>query len=145
MEASELRIRNLLLLDKEIKKVSSIHNDNTIRFEDKEKGSIGCFKASFTNIEPIELTEELLFKCGFNDKGHEEINKYEENLNVFCIGEDDKFKIKFHREWYGSEKEKEGIDIYFYQSDDYITCIKYLHQLQNLYFSLTQTELQITL
>lgn len=134
----ELRLNNLLDVDGNYWRVIQISNDELYFKENEDYNHI-------LNAKPIELTEEILLKCGFCDKGYEEINKYEENLNIFCFGEDDKYKVKFHREWYGSKKEKEDIYICFYQSDDYITIIKYLHQLQNLYFVLNNQELTINL
>ena len=75
------------------------------------------------DLEPIELTEEILLKCGFefshitgdervfsNKKINLLINAYDNNI------------IKFN-----------------------VFIIKHLHQLQNLYFALTNKELEINL
>lgn len=71
--------------------------------------------------EPIPIMEEILLKCGF-EKSY--------TKGVFRLGDwtiDLYSKTwKFKREW---------IDINF----------KYLHQLQNLYFALTNQELEIKL
>ena len=64
-------------------------------------------------IQPIPLTEEWLLKCGFNDKE----NQYRYKDRLIVIRDND-----FH---------------------DYGTSVKlkYVHQLQNLYFALTNNEL----
>ena len=96
-----------------------------------------------SNINPIPLTKEWLLKFDFFNKGNEIVNQYEENTHVFCFGEDDKFKIKFNKEWYGDIEEKALFDIFFYQYDDFIRRLKYVHQLQNLHFALTANTLQL--
>lgn len=86
------------------------------KYAGKEKG-----------FEPISLTEEWLLKFGFdkvlprNDKMYYRLNDYFviEDSRVFLLG-DDAFEIlKLRQE------------------------IKYVHQLQNLYFALTGEELTI--
>ena len=68
MEAKEIRLKNLLYYNNDIKEVCSIHSDNTIRFKDNENSSIGCFFLNNTLIKPIPLTEDILLKCGFEKK-----------------------------------------------------------------------------
>jgi hypothetical protein len=72
-------------------------------------------------IEPIELTEKLLLKFGF--KGTE---GYYYDLEIGAI--------EFYYE--------DGIlvcDIYNYRNEN----VKYVHQLQNIFFDLTNKELKI--
>jgi len=71
-------------------------------------------------LYPIPLTEEILLKCG-----------YEINFIDF------KHFYKLHNLY---------LDSNFQPIDTFITYeIKYLHQLQNLYFALTNQELNIEL
>lgn len=78
--------------------------------------------AERTWIQPIPLTEEWLLKFGFKEDGY-----------------------------YNSAKKWRGIfnqpliqgNGYFTIPNYFSTEIKYVHQLQNLYFALTNTELQI--
>ena len=88
-------------------------------------------------FEPITLTEEILLKCGFK-KTEEYYAADEENVDVYTIG---CFDIAFIDNEY-----KLWISI---DEDSYYnfawTEIKYLHQLQNLYFSLTGQELEVNL
>lgn len=92
-------------------------------------------------IKPIPLTEDWLYKFDFYNKGYERVNTYEVNTSVMCFGEDDKIKIKFVKEWYDSTEDKPNYYIQLYKDYDSIRTIKYVHELQNLYFALTGEEL----
>jgi hypothetical protein len=70
------------------------------------------------NYEPIPLTEEWLLKFGFEQVG----------FNYYLNG----FKIFFDSDSYFYELRDEGM------MDKHL---EYLHQLQNLYFALTNQEL----
>jgi hypothetical protein len=82
-------------------------------------------------VNPIPLTPEIE-KCGF-EKGvetHGFKNWYIKHLGfVLCNAPNDS---ENPNDWYLK------VDI---DKPNYICCIKYLHQLQNLYFALTNTEL----
>lgn len=90
-----------------------------------------------TEIKPIPLTEEWLVKFGFDidtDKGwnrSEDINYDVYSLNNFDVALIDvvyKLWIEIEGDtWYNSS----------------LTAIKYVHQLQNLYFALTSEELTL--
>ena len=71
-------------------------------------------------FKPIPLTEEWLIKMGF---------KYD---NISYINKD----------FYNIVKTRRGFDFGF-EYQDYNTPIDYVHQLQNLYHSLTGSELTI--
>jgi hypothetical protein len=78
-------------------------------------------------FEPIPLTPEILEKCGF-DKG---------------MGIDHKFQGLRLRLWKNNDwilLNTNGCDLY-----PRMPTIKYLHQLQNLYFALTGKELQVNI
>ena len=79
-----------------------------------------------TDLEPIELTEEILLKCGFEKREDGDYNlfKYSEVDIVICSD--------------FSSWKCDGINFS-------VNYIKYLHQLQNLYFALTNKELEINL
>lgn len=123
MKANELRIGNYIF-DNEI--VGSItktciwnENENIILFDE---------------IEPIHLTEEWLIKFGFLKQEYRYLTKYYFYLNLLSHGE-----ISFHN----TEK---GFKIDLGTTTGYhvgTTNIKYVHQLQNLYFALTGEELTI--
>ena len=113
MKANELRIGNLVyLVDKE--KVWEILDGYEI---DK------CDENPFTR--PIPLTEEWLLKFGFEIK----LDNFNWNAGI-GINEIGDFKLALrHTDNFG----------WFYKSR--CTPIKYVHQLQNLYFALTGEEL----
>lgn len=75
------------------------------------------------DIKPIPLTDKILLKCGFEiNKTH--CTKWINDINTFIISE------RKNKTW-------------FLCDTDVNTSFKYLHQLQNLYFALTQKELEI--
>lgn len=104
MEARELRIGNWVYR-------KSINQNVRI--------SINSFN-DLTDYEPIELTEEILLKCGFVNCGILENHFYIKGMLVWKCEE-----MFIH--------DKTGVQL------------KHLHQLQNLYFALTNEELIINL
>jgi len=123
MEVRELRIGNLVSYDNRVFEIDTIAKEfptlNTIDF--------GIGVVDWNNIEPIPITEEWLIKFGFI-------------FVQFSLKKDYKKFISI-----------EGIRINIYKD---IPCafivlnrstkqLKYIHQLQNLYFALTQKELEI--
>ena len=83
---------------------------------------------NFDYIKPIPLTEEWLFKLGFVEGSYLYKN----------------YKVKAGDYW-NSVKFYEGE--WCYNNDDsdagcyFLTTIKYVHELQNLYFAINKTEL----
>jgi len=78
--------------------------------------------------EPIELSEEILLKCGFQAKNDYEnfiFNEIEISSSVRVV----------------STNERKS----FWLVGKYEIRIQYLHQLQNLYFALTNEELTVNL
>ena len=139
MRANELRIGNYVLecgidynhghkyRDKEgdkIVKIASIQSDNTIRIieDNKERG---CYKLN-DNFEPIPLTEEWLLNFGA----------------MGAIVSDEYLQIDTDAIYILFKIETKEVGFY---ADGNFMCIKnlkYVHELQNLYFALTKTELQ---
>lgn len=116
-QANELRIGNWV----------------TLRlFEEPKTTAIEFSKTDFNNLErldPIPLTEEWLHAFGFTNS---EIGLFEKR--VLTRG-----KINVHIT-------RKKLLVELGTSGSYLfgnTNIKYVHQLQNLYFALTQTELEI--
>ena len=118
MKVSELRIGNLVSGGIVIK----IENNN-VRVSDNytEWDSI-CMSKGW--LSGIPLTEEWLVKFGFNKQGNVfNINSY------YCSFDAD------HPVWFGEE----GCCMQHTIKEN----IKYVHQLQNLYFALTNEEITI--
>lgn len=78
--------------------------------------------------EPIPLTEEILLKCGFEK--YSEGNFVLGNFILSYLTTDENFEFEY---------KVSGIDSWLLKD------IKYLHQLQNLYFALTNEELTVNL
>jgi hypothetical protein len=123
----------------------SYRNDESKEFyfqwDDSDWYKIGESCISLSDIEPIALTEEILLKCGFecvhsNNKhytitdpnGVKDLHK----ISIFPTI-NNCWQIAFSDILNGYK--------------DYIptTKIQYLHELQNLFFALTKTELEVTL
>jgi hypothetical protein len=119
MKASELRIGNLLrdkVTKTELKVIKLTEKDIVTFVIDRSKFPL----QDGWGIEPIPLTEEWLFKLGFETDHIEWWN------GIICLG-----------------IFKDGI---YYLPTDQISFrigkeIEYVHQLQNLYFALTGEEL----
>lgn len=130
MKASELRIGNLVYIDKnevlEIESITEIganlrHGSETIYFDDLA----GFGDKSHDVIKPIPLTEEWFLKFGFKKVGTN-------------------FELDFFVLWYSSYQNCfvwrfMNID----SNADRPISLKYVHQLQNLYFALTGEELTL--
>jgi len=87
-------------------------------------------KDEFTFIEPIPLTGEILLKCGFD--GNINLGFGNDAIELNYITTDNHFQFE-----YGLPGTNKVIWL--------LTQVKYLHQLQNLYFALTNQELQVNL
>ena len=124
MKANELRIGNWILtsfLDEEHLMIISEIGEFSVVCENKETDAQCGFKV----IYPIPLTEEWLVKFGA-----EKVNE----ISEYFDGED----------MYSYELYLDGAECLF---DRKCNCqpyehIKYVHQLQNLYFALTGEELK---
>lgn len=79
-----------------------------------------------TQLKPIPLTEEILLKCGFEKPA------YSFNGDIFHLTEWDKYPLN----WCVAMNKNGAV---------LVEKLKYLHQLQNLYFALTGKELDIDL
>jgi len=113
MKANQLRIGNKVSYEGSIVTVSTIADDE-VTFSD-----YACFDyPQIEDIPGIELTEEWLVKFGFRKRD----NNYRVLwfINSFTLSENE-----FKRFYFG------------------ISEIKYVHQLQNLYFALTGEELKL--
>ena len=121
IKVNELRIGNRVL--DEYGNVSII---NTISYgvrisNDKYKWE----SKSEDQIHPIPLTAELLWECGFEKNNRIDLGELKPCYSNFSLALMIRHNSYFV-DWVGGNTE-----------------IKYLHELQNLYFSLTKTELKI--
>ena len=117
MKANELRIGNLVLNDDSIEEVTLQHLDLLVHDN--------------TYFKPIPLTEEWLLKFGFENLG--EIKEVSNRYVLFNVIDG---TSNFELYEYGNE-----YDACIDDNSIYIHELKYVHQLQNLYFALTGKEL----
>jgi len=120
MIIEELRIGNLVLFENEIQEISSIHSDNTIRLrKNKNEKCHGCYKVNNFKIKPILLTPELLLNLGYKSVGM----FFQIDTNIEFFINDNKLICDLYGET-------------LYNMD-------FVHQLQNLHFSLYHEQLNI--
>jgi D-serine deaminase-like pyridoxal phosphate-dependent protein len=115
MKANELRIGNYVYNGfNEVVRISNIISQNNT------SGYL------LETLKPIPLTEEILLKCGFvsckADKDNEWLNL---KTRYFNFSSDESVKFK---------------KVYLVLNKTELVC-DHLHELQNLYYSLTKTEL----
>ncbi len=131
MQAHELRVGNRVLNNGVIRKVTGLipHGDKYIVLLDDP-----VTKRSLQDIHPIPLTPEILEQCGFED-----VSLGKNGLAVrMMINSSDELAY-----W-----KDEGILRYQTRLSGFtrqFAHIKYLHQLQNLYFAMTGEELDGTI
>lgn len=131
IQANELRIKNLLEFNGAVMEVASIHCDNTIRFYNKEKtDTIGCFRIN--ECKPIPLTEQWLLEFGFTYNGW----NYDLGRFTFHAQGTDENGSFYNTEFYIMKNSTKELLLLSYQID-------HVHQIQNLYFALTNQELTL--
>ena len=125
MKANELRIGNWITAPK-----GSRWNGNDIQWSLDNFYWLGELVDDIEDFKPIPLTEEWLVKFGF---------EYIEHWPNYRIPTNDGYYNSiqlYENEWhYNNDSSDAGCY--------YVATIKYVHQLQNLYFALTNEELEI--
>ena len=123
MKAQHLRIGNLLKYcdDGSIFTVDGIHEYGIDCHDDVENSYM-----EYENFEPIPLTEEWLFKFGFENDDDDFLKDIDERTGIHISLKTGRYLL-------------EG-----YDGVIKIPCeIKYVHELQNLYYALTKKELTL--
>ena len=122
IQVNELRVGNWVLLDTG----HTLPQPHSIKPDDI--AHIGNHTLPKTIIiEPIPLTPEILKKCGFHRCNNAWVMEGYEN--------------KSYSAWDFSIWNIKYTDEYIYHSAEYDVVLTSLHQLQNLYFALTEKEL----
>lgn len=134
MLANDLRIGNYVLLDGLITQIESINEFGINVFVDDDKL---IEVATFDELKPIDITEDILLRFRLKSElddpertgvltpnGQYCLTNTTGNLNLEVL-------FGFDRDY----------PIVVQLGEDYLHHIKYLHQLQNLYFTLTNKEL----
>ncbi|WP_333852461.1 hypothetical protein [Epilithonimonas sp.] len=123
MEATELRLNNLLIYGNEIVPIMGMENSNNNLIVKIDADTA----IDYRNLKPIALTAEWFQKLGFKEV-YRSSSRIRFDLPNYCRYDFD----------LNSNKILQGF-LYF---GNYIKC-NYLHQLQNIYFTLTGEELKI--
>jgi hypothetical protein len=129
MKASEIMLNNYVKdhLGR-VLKVVGLKDDNVyLVLSNKEK-----IRYNIKTIQGLELTEEILLKCGFVIGGSKQ-------WLFINLDKKDECYLYFNPLGKGIAIDQEGKECSF-EID-----LNYLHQLQNLYFALTNEELTINL
>ena len=121
MKASELRMGNWIYFEKDIIKI------NNLNLKSIGWGNNNFAPVSLGGFKPIKLTEEWLVKFGFEKMNRTIYNS--PNSKIFSLNG---FFIKHYKR----------LDIDYYECKIGYVKLEYVHQLQNLIFALTNTELQ---
>ena len=130
---SDLRLKNWLYESDKSKfpmQVEGIGKDWIYLNFDGNEGD--CFENTDKEIYPIPITKELIVK----------------SLNAEPLGDDYSVKLGDYRYIYFRINNDGYISIDFFNYDDnseneICDCIRYVHELQNLYYALTGNELKI--
>lgn len=144
ISSEELRIGNLLTDDLgNLFTVTEIKQNKVIcSYIRKDTGNFHVSIIDLCNVKPVEISEEILLKCGFvklNHLGRNEFVLYiDENLSIEYI-QDYGVRIVV-----SNENDDLNVNLSSFVCYYDKTKIKHLHQLQNLYYALTGTELPIS-
>lgn len=139
LKCADLKIGNFLKYNNKIVEVFGLR-PRYIEYYDKDEFLVGDNPEYF---DPIELTENVLLKIGFelintqNHKGFEIVREIEEDVYEFLV-----FKIFSDNTLLHIRKSKGGG---FEYSEFTKRSVKYLHELQNIYYCLTGNELDVKL
>lgn len=130
LKCTDLRIGNYVKRGNILCEIAEIYEEAVYCYD-----KYGEDSHTINVVEPIELTEEVLLKIGFKKNViYDSVIEYfpiDDNLaRIFCTKEKQNFKIQIVRK-----------NI----TETIVKYIKYLHQLQNAYYILTNKEMKIEL
>lgn len=127
----QLMVGNIVLYGKDYVRIDMVSASGNISLTDMEGNNILPFYPIYAkDVTPIALSEEILLKAGFKA-----------NDIVYWIAMPN-LKSELHIEVYPNEV---VCTIQSGHMELILDAINHLHQLQNLYFALTGTELTINL
>lgn len=125
MKTSELRIGNYVNVIDDNGKIKGVDTISNITLSGWET------LLGYEGIKPIPLTEEGLLKCGYIKVGEGDFRLRVKSVDIYGDNNESEFGVCFLGDGY-----------FIVRHDNHGLCyIKYLHQLQNLYFALTGKEL----
>lgn len=124
MKASELRVGNYVTTGKKEWVISVVSDSNEVRVTDGKFTAIA--QIPINEIHPIPLTEEWLLKFGLNNPTNEKPYHFKKSAVEFL-----------HSEF------QDELKCFCNDKPMFSFPCKYVHQLQNIYYSITGEELKI--
>lgn len=85
-------------------------------------------KLNCLNIRPVPISQEILLSCGFEQVGFYDNVYHRDAFRIYLDRENSRGMLRYSKDGYSLEMEVEA-----------------LHRLQNLYFTLSGTELDVDL
>ena len=129
MKAQELRVGNWV-------SITPFGKNNDIQINEKEFADLIIFK-TFHRIEPIPLTEEWLLNFGFVGNYHKHFQVENEHYFIYLTLSDNNEKfivdLRNYYDYPDNMSDYDSINLPLY--------CQHVHQLQNIYYSLTGEEL----
>ena len=122
IKENDLRLNNLVKWNGLVQKITAIAFGNCLL----DKHPTADYPVKLTEIDSVPLTEKILLSCGF---------KKRKSCFGYWI-----YEIMFHHTVFSVEDVDFGL-CYFYIGNTHVSQTKNVHELQNLYFSITGEEL----
>lgn len=129
IKENDLRLNNLVTVNYKtdlLSKVTWIQEGSINVIFDRQPDLINGIVCSANDLIPIPVTEKILLSCGFKER---------KSVFGYWI-----YEIKFQHAIFSVEEVDLGL-CYFYIGNTHVTQTRYVHELQNLYFSITGEEL----
>lgn len=142
IKETDIMIGNFFHVGSDIGRVLIINGQREVKFDNVYLECSESFEwFEINSLKGIPLTEDILLKCGFEKRNTDQIRYNRETIELthveFWDEDDDGNEVSF-KEWKLSELYHS--DLFYYKS---FPSIQYLHQLQNLFKALTQTDLKV--
>lgn len=131
---NELRLGNYIYaIDPYNKECGMVMCKVECLYRDGVEGSGIAVPMRYEYTEPIELTSDILYKCGFKSNYAEDPQLYGNKTTLrYC---NERFELY-----------RNGVDYVFtFHTYRSVVLLEYLHQLQNLYFAINGKELEVKL
>ena len=122
MKANEFRVTNFVNYNGEMFPIIFIGLDSVVLIRKDQS----TFTVKLDRIKPISITDKILLSCGF---------KKRKSCFGYWI-----YEIMFQHTVFSVEEVDLGL-CYFYIGNTHVTQTRNVHELQNLYFSITGEEL----